>query len=162
MEHRMGAAGSLTRAGRTLLLAGSLLILELCVSDREALAESGADLSTLVPRFNGVCGDLTRAREELRTGRIDEEGFADRVLTLFVTADSLQCSLDTHGLAARRAGGPLFAIDRALRCLIDSLRENYVGIVARNGVSFVVADRSLQAAVSWRSGAGVGIEPARP
>ena len=164
MEHRMGAAGSMTLAGRTLLLAGSLLILEFSAGDREARAESGADLSALVPRFNGVCGDLSRAREELRSGSIDEEGFAERVLDLFVTADSLRCSLDRHDSAARRAGGPLFAIDRALRFLIDSLRENYVGIVAQNGVSFVAADRSLQAAVAWRSGAGIGIgfEPARP
>ena len=170
MEHRMGAAGSLTRAGRTLLVAGSLLVLELCAGDREARAESGGDLSDVVPRFNAVCGDLSRARDELRTGRIDEEGFADRVLALFVTADSLRCSLDSHGPAARRAGGPLFAIDRALRFLIDSLRENYVGIVAKNGISFVAADRALQAAVAWRSSTGVGVaigtgvtlEPARP
>ena len=162
MEHRMAPSGSLSRAGRTLLLAGSLLILEMCAGDREASAEQGADLSGLVPQFNGICGELTRARDELRSGRMDEEAFADLMLALFVTADSLQCSLATHGAAARRAGGPLFAIDRALRSLIDSIRENYVGIVARNGVSFVAADRALQAAVSWRSGAFVGLEPAAP
>jgi hypothetical protein len=42
----------------------------------------------------------------------------------------------------------------SLRYLIDSLRENYVGIVGRNGISFVTADQALQAAVAWRSGVG--------
>jgi hypothetical protein len=56
---------------------------------------------------------------------------------------------------ARQAGTPLFAMDRGLRYLIESLRENYVGIVRRNGLSFVEADRALQAAVAWRSGADI-------
>jgi hypothetical protein len=34
--------------------------------------------------------------------------------------------------------------------------------VAQNGVSFVAADRALQAAVAWRSGIGIGLEPSRP
>ena len=164
MEHRMRAAGSrgLTRAGRTFLVAGTLLVLELGAGDREACAESSGDMSDAIPLFNGVCGELSRARDELRAGRMDDEDFADRVLDLFVTADSLQCALGKHDPAARRAGGPLFAIDRALRFLVESLRENYVGIVAQNGVSFVAADRALQAAVAWRSGIGIGLEPSRP
>lgn len=165
MEHRTGAAGSrgLTRAGRTLLVAGTLLVLELGAGDREARAESsGADLSDVIPLFNGVCGELSRARDELRAGQIGDDDFADRVLDLFVTADSLRCAVSKQDPASRRAGGPLFAIDRALRFLVDSLRENYVGIVAQNGVSFVAADRALQAAVAWRSGIGIGLEPSRP
>ena len=77
MEHRTGAAGSsgLTRAGRTLLVAGTLLVLELGAGDREARAESsGADLSDVIPLFNGVCGELSRARG----ARSGERGYAHR------------------------------------------------------------------------------------
>ena len=52
--------------------------------------------------------------------------------------------------AAAADGAASFALSRALRYLIESLRENYVGIAARNGVNFVEADRAYQAAVAWR------------
>jgi len=130
MGHRFALSGYCARAKRTLLLAAML------------------------PEFNRICTDLTRAREELRVGTLGEEAFGDRILALFVDADSLMNSLETAGTSARRIASQLFAMSHGIRYLIDSLRENYVGIVARNGSSFVAADRALQAAVAWRSGMG--------
>jgi hypothetical protein len=42
------------------------------------------------------------------------------------------------------------ALSRAIRYLIESLRENYVGIASKSGVDFVEADQAYQAAVAWR------------
>ena len=97
--------------------------------------------------FRLLCAELADARERLATGRIDEEAFADTLLALFIRADSL-----AHVLAAGPRGNPSWIpLQRGSTYLIDSLRENWVGIAARNGVSFAQADLALKAAVAWRS-----------
>jgi hypothetical protein len=154
MGHRFAQSGHCARAKRALVLAAILASLDAAPTPRYALAATGPDLNTMVPEFNRICTDLTRAREELRLGTLDEEAFGDRILALFVDADSLMNTLETAGVSPRRIASPLFAMSHGIRYLIDSLRENYVGIVARNGTSFVAADRALQAAVAWRSGVG--------
>ena len=139
------------RAGRART---SLLVLAaLCAFPTSALGDN-SEPASFVPEFNRICAELARTRADLSSGLLRDEDFAERILALFVDADSLQVALRTAWPGARQTGTPLFAMERGLRYLVDSLRENYVGIVARNGLSFVEADRALQAAVAWRAGAG--------
>ena len=154
MGHRFDPSGYFSRAKRTLVLAAMLALLDVVPAPENALAAAGPDLKAMLPEFNRICSDLTRAREELRGGVLGEDAFCDRVLALFVDADSLRNSLESVGPSTRHVASPFFAMSHGLRYLIDSLRENYVGIVAQNGISFVAADRALQAAVAWRSGIG--------
>jgi hypothetical protein len=154
MGHPFVPSGYCARAKKTLVLAAIVALLDAAPAPGFARSSEGPDLAAMLPEFNRICVELTRAREELRLGTLGEEEFCDRVLALFVDADSLNHSLGSVGASARRVASPLFAMSHGLRYLIDSLRENYVGIVARNGVSFVAADRALQAAVAWRSGVG--------
>ena len=156
MDHCFRPPGQLALAKRALLLTAILTLLDVAPMPKCALGEPAPDLRTILPEFNRICADLTRAREELRLGALDDDSFAARVLDLFVCADSLNVLVQSSKDAERRLGGSMFAMERGLRYLIDSLRENYVGIAARNGVSFVAADRALQAAVAWRSGVGTG------
>ena len=161
MEHGFGLSGYCARAKRTLVLAAIVALIDAApapvyarTSDEPDHDATVPNLATMVPEFNRICADLARAREELRLGTLGEDEFCDRILSLFVDADSLNHSLLSAGATARRVASPLFAMSHGLRYLIDSLRENYVGIVARNGVSFVAADQALKAAVAWRSGIG--------
>jgi hypothetical protein len=146
------APGALPRAQRALLLAAA-------AAAGLALAMPGAahgavDPTAQVPEFNRICSDLAHAREELRSGFLDESDFGDRILDLFVQADSLRTALlATAPAALRRPGTPAFAMERGLRYLIESLRQNYVGMAGQNGLNFLDADMALQAAVAWRSGA---------
>lgn len=156
MDHRVGPFGQSARTKRTLLLVAFIALLDAAPSPRYAAGASGPDLAEMLPEFNRICSDLVRAREELRSGVLEDQAFADQVLDLFVRADSLMFAMESASATARRFGGSLFAMDRSLRFLIESLRENYVGIAARNGVNFIAADLALQAAVAWRSGAGSG------
>ncbi len=97
--------------------------------------------------FRLICAELADARERLADGRIDEEAFADTLLALFTRADSL-----AHLLASGPRGNPSWiTFQRSNAYLIDSLRDNWVGMTARNGVSFAEADLALKAAVAWRS-----------
>jgi hypothetical protein len=155
------APGALPRAQRALLLAAA-------AAAGLALAMPGAahgalDPTAQVPEFNRICSDLARSRDELRSGLLGEPDFSDRILDLFVQADSLRTALlATAPAALRRPGTPAFAMERGLRYLIESLRQNYVGMAGQNGLDFLDADMALQAAVAWRSGAmggGVGSEP---
>jgi len=139
-----------------MLLAATLTLIDLAPSPTHALAEPSMNLHTMLPEFNRICAELARAREELRLGALNEDSFASVVLDLFVDADSLQVLVQSADASARRFGGPLYAMERGLRYLIDSLRENYVGIVARNGIDFVAADQALKAAVAWKSGVSTG------
>lgn len=154
MEHRFELSGGCSRAKRTLVLAAIVAFLDVAPAPHYAGAATGPDLAAMLPEFNRICVDLTRAREELRLGTLGEDAFCDRVLDLFVDADSLNHSLESAGVSARRVASPFFAMSHGLRYLIDSLRENYVGMVGRSGTSFVAADRALRAAVAWRSGIG--------
>jgi len=136
----------------------SLLVLAvLCAIPTSAHGENHEPAS-FVPEFNRICAELTRTRADLGSGILADEAFAERVLGLFVDADSLQLALRTAWPGVHRAGTPLFAMERGLRYLIESLRENYVGIAEQNGWSFVEADRALLAAQAWQSGVGfVGV-----
>jgi len=161
MEARFDLSGCCARAKKTLVLAAIVALIDAAPAPGFARAADPSDLdatepnlAAMLPEFNRICADLKQAREELRVGSIPEEAFCDRVLDLFVDADSLNHSLESAGVSVRRVASPFFAMSHGLRYLIDSLRENYVGIVAQNGVSFVAADRALQAAVAWRSGIG--------
>ena len=157
MEHRFVLSGYCARAKKTLVLAAIVALIDAAPAPgfaRSSDAPTGPDFATMLPEFNRICTDLTRAREELRLGALGEEEFCDRILALFVDADSLNNTLYSAGASVRRVAGPLFAMSHGLHYLIDSLRDNYVGIVARNGTNFVEADRALQAAVAWRSGVG--------
>lgn len=134
----------------------SLLVLALLCAIPTSASGKYSEPASFVPEFNRICAELTRTRADLGSGLLREEDFAERILVLFVDADSLQVALRAAWPGARHAGTPFFAMERGLRYLIESLRENYVGIAEQNGWSFVEADRALQAAVAWRSGAEGG------
>jgi hypothetical protein len=157
MSHSIVGSALFAGPKRAILLTAALVLLDVAPCPRNALADPAPDTGAMLAEFNRICNDLVRAREELRLGSLDEDSFASRVLDLFVAADSLGVLVQSWSPASRRFGGTNFAMDRGLRFLIESLRENYVGIVARNGVSFLAADRALQAAVAWRSGVGTGV-----
>jgi len=145
------APGALPRAHRALLLAAAAAAgLALVVP---GAAHGAVDPTAQVPEFNRICSDLAHARDELRSGLLGEPDFGDRILDLFVQADSLRTALLATAPALRRPGTPAFAMERGLRYLIESLRQNYVGMTGKNGLDFLDADMALQAAVAWRSGA---------
>ena len=139
------------RPDRRAVLIGVAMILLLAVPT-PALANGHAPRATMLTEFNAICAELGEARDQLARGALGDEDFADRILDLFVRADSLAGLL---GAGAPTARGDLgsFALQKGVLYLIESLRENYVGIVGRNGVRFVEADQALKAAVAWRSGA---------
>lgn len=146
------APGALPRAHRALLLAAAAAAGLALVMP--GAAHGAVDPTAQVPEFNRICSDLAHAREELRSGLLGEPDFGDRILDLFVQADSLRTALlATAPAALRRPGTPAFAMERGLRYLIESLRQNYVGMAGQNGLNFLDADMALQAAVAWRSGA---------
>jgi hypothetical protein len=107
------------------------------------------DLGRWTSAFTRVCADLSSARAELQQGTRSEDAFADRVLELFARADSLRDALEVTPPA--REPGQTQALDRGVRYLIVSLRENYLGIVERDGLRFVSADQAFRAAVGWRN-----------
>ena len=145
------APGALPRAQRVLLLAAAAAAgLALFVP---GAAHGAVDPTAQVPEFNRICSDLAHAREELRSGLLGEPDFGNRILDLFVQADSLRTALLASAPGLRLPGTPAFAMERGLRYLIESLRFNYVGLAGANGINFVDADRALQAAVAWKSGA---------
>ena len=145
------APGAPPRAQRALLLAAAAAAgLAFVVP---GAAHGAVDPTAQVPEFNRICSDLAHARDELRSGLLDEPDFGDRILDLFVQADSLRTALLATAPALRRPGTPAFAMERGLRYLIESLRQNYVGMAGQNGLNFLDADLALQAAVAWRSGA---------
>ena len=120
--------------------------------------DDGANLQGLVREFNSICGDLQRARRDLELRVLDESSFGDRVLELFVRADSITTLLDQSVPPPRRLG-PAFALEWALRHLRESLRENYEAIVEGNGYRFVTADLAFKAAEAWKG--SLAEEPVR-
>jgi hypothetical protein len=139
------------RPDRRAALIGAAMILLLAVP-APLLASGTAPRSTLLTEFNAICDELGEARDQLAQGSLCDDDFADRILDLFVRADSLAGILGATSPASRGDLGS-FALQKGVLYLIESLRENYVGIVGRNGVRFVEADQALKAAVAWRSGA---------
>ncbi|HEX7077545.1 MAG TPA: hypothetical protein VF363_03915 [Candidatus Eisenbacteria bacterium] len=140
-------------APATRAIATTVAIALLLAMPRHASAASGAPArSAILGEFNEICYELTLARASLARGELQDADFADRILDLFVRADSLAAllSIDQPRSRGEVAG---FALERGVAYLIDSLRDNYVGIVGRNGVSFVEADQALKAAVAWRADA---------
>ncbi len=108
-----------------------------------------AQLQGLIREFNAVCSELQKARGDLQLRVLDEVTFGDRILELFVRADSITALLDLKIPAARRIG-PSLALHMGLKHLRASLRENYEGIVEGNGYRFVTADLAFKAAEAWR------------
>jgi hypothetical protein len=161
MKSARTALGAQSRAKRALLIAtaaaAGLAFLLPCA------AHGAVDPTAQVPEFNKICSDLAHAREELRAGVLDEPDFGDRILALFVQADSMRTALLAGAPGIRRPGTPGFAMAQGLRYLIESLRQNYVGMVGQSGLDFMDADRAFEAAVAWRSGAmGGGADAERP
>ncbi|HZE20309.1 MAG TPA: hypothetical protein VE402_09330 [Candidatus Angelobacter sp.] len=113
----------------------------------------GANLRGLVREFNTICSELQKARGELQLHVLDETAFGDRILALFVRADSINTLLEKRVPGPRR-GGTALALQWALKHLTDSLRENYEGIVEGNGYRFVTADLSFKAAEAWKGSLG--------
>jgi hypothetical protein len=126
------------------------VLLGAAVEVRPAPAAESA-LSDIIPAFNLICQELRDGRAALQKGRLSETAFVDLVLDLFVRTDSLS-TLFSASAPRARALTPLTSLARGFRYLKESLRANYEGIAARNGLRFVEADRSLEAALAWRSG----------
>src|SRR5262249_58352239 len=107
------------RAGSIRTLPVALALLVLAAPAQSAQAAKRPDLAGLIPTLNRICSDLSRSREELRTGMLDADQFSERVLALFVDADSVREVVEATPPAARLVGGPFFAADHSLRYLID-------------------------------------------
>jgi hypothetical protein len=120
--------------------------------------DDGAHVQGLVREFNSICGDLQKARRDLEGRVLDDGSFGDRILELFVRADSITMLLDQRVPPPRRLGSA-FALQWALRHLRESLRENYEGIVEGNGYRFVTADLAFKAAEAWKG--SLAEEPVR-
>ncbi len=111
--------------------------------------EDGPNLQGLIREFSAICSELQKARCDLQVRVLDEASFGDRILELFVRADSITTLLDRR-YPARGRVGPAYALEWALRHLRESLRENYEGIVEGNGYRFVTADLAFKAAEAWK------------
>lgn len=159
MKLPVSLPGHSARAKRIVFLIAAAATLAAPLASRPAYGSGAADLTAMIPEFSRICSELAGARDGLLAGVLDERSFADRVLALFVAADSLRAALDA-GPANQRLRA--FALDRGLRFLIQSLRENYVGIVSKDGLRFVSADQALRAALAWRSSVAEVAEAARP
>jgi len=140
------------RPDRRAALIGAALILLLATPTPLRAAGGDSSRSPLLVEFNAICTELSAARDDLARGALRDEEFTDKILDLFVRADSLATILCADPSRARKDVGT-FALKKSVLYLIESLRENYVGIVGRNGVRFVEADLALKAAVAWRSSA---------
>ena len=132
------------------------LALSLCAAWPKNATAGPQDLpKTVLEEFRGLCVELAEARERLSAGRMDETAFADTLLSIFIRADNMAQILAASGGAPSR-----IPLQRGTAYLIEALRENWVGLSARNGMCFVQADLSLKAAVAWRS--NVVESPASP
>lgn len=162
--HRYPECAGRVRPSAKIAVLGTLLALELAFAiPANAEKPEEVDVPAIVSQFRQICAELDKARAGLRAGVLGDEEFADRVLDLFVWADSLQQDVPRAGWVqkdGRQAG--TFALSRALGYLIQSLRENYVGIASKNGADFVEADRAYQAAMAWRPDAAAPSLSAAP
>jgi len=147
MQYRSSTAKG--RKGTAVLPAFALTLLLTATTPGLGSGEDGAGLRGLVREFNSICADLQTARCDLKMGILGESSFGDRILELFVRADSITTLLDGRSPAPRQIG-PAFALEWGLKYLRESLRENYEGIVEGNGYRFVTADLALKAAEAWQ------------
>ena len=142
-----------TRKGRALLPAFALTLALTATTPGIGSGGSSrgddASLQGLVREFNAICFELQKARVDLSTRDLDDLEFGDRVLGLFVRADSIKSLFDSRFPRAHRLG-PAYALEWALKHLMESLRENYEGIVEGNGYRFVTADLAFKAAEAWK------------
>jgi hypothetical protein len=138
--------------GQNLLLRGLVLALLIASASprRTNAAGERVGILDLVPEFNAICVELEQSRRALATGALDDEEFIDQILDLYVRVDSLGALLAERS-PSPRADIATFALDRSIRFLKNSLRENYEGIVGRNGNRFVSADVAQRAAEAWRN-----------
>ena len=150
MAKSESSGARLRRGNRALALAATLGLLIALPRAVPAATPGNApqDLPKVaLQEFRGLCSDLATARERLAAGRLDESAFADTLLSLFAQADSL-----AQWLSMRAHGNPNWIpLQQGTRYLIASLRDNWVGIAAKNGMSFAEADTALKAALAWRS-----------
>jgi hypothetical protein len=159
--HTYPACGGGLRRGAQIALLGGLLALDLAFAPgSDAAAPDDREQSAIVAEFNRICSELSEARSRLGAGTMTDDEFAGTVLDLFVRADSVSLRVPRGGWIQGSGSGKTFALSRALQYLIGSLRGNYVGIAARDGVQFLEADRAYQAAVAWRSNIEVATAPA--
>ena len=151
MQHPRHAAA--TRNGSALLPTFALTMMLTATSPAigsgNPSREDGHAVQGLVREFNSICTDLQKARRDLQMRILDETSFGDRILELFVRADSITTLLDRRAPAPRHSG-PAYALEWALRHLRESLRDNYEGIVEGNGYRFVTADLAFKAAEAWK------------
>ena len=140
-----------TRKGTAFLPALALVVVMSTVTPSSEASARGPELRDLLQEFNAICVRLEASRADLASGNLSDRAFGDRVLELFVRADSINTLLYER-FPNRRGPGSAFALDFALRHLMQSLRENYEGIVEGNGYRFLTADVALKAAEAWRSG----------
>jgi hypothetical protein len=154
MQHSR-TAGSMRPAGVFLPAMALTIVLTATTPGIGSGGERGdrADIKGMVREFNAIGAELQRARGDLQLRALDEESFGDRILELFVRADSIRTLLDLR-FPPPRAAGPAFALEWALRHLTESLRENYEGIVEGNGYRFVTADLAFKAAEAWKGSFG--------
>lgn len=139
------------RPGAKIAVWGALLALELAFAvPAKAEKPEELDVPGIISQFQQICTELDQARAQLRSGAIGDDEFADRVLDLFVWADSLHQEVPRGGWVHPNDTTGAFALSRGLHYLIESLRENYVGIASKNGQDFVEADRAYAAAMAWR------------
>jgi hypothetical protein len=113
----------------------------------------GVNLQGMVREFNVICGELQGIRFDLQERSLDEAAFGDSILALFVQVDSIRTVLQQR-FPISQPGNPAYAMGWALRHLTESLRENYEGIVEKNGYRFVTADIALEAAEAWKGSLG--------
>ncbi len=151
MQHPRPAAA--TRNGKAFLPAFALTIMLTAttpgIGSGSTSRDEGPAVQGLVKEFNSICTDLQKARRDLQMRILDETSFGDRILELFVRADSITTLLEKRAPAPRHSG-PAYALEWALRHLRESLRDNYEGIVEGNGYRFVTADLAFKAAEAWK------------
>ncbi len=138
-----------TRKGRAFLPALTLSVMLTATTPGLGSGETAIDLRDLIREFNSICADLQTARCDLQKRVLDETAFGDRILELFIRADSITTLLEAR-LPGPRHPGPTYPLQWALMHLRQSLRENFEGIVEGNGYRFVSADLALKAAEAWQ------------
>ena len=143
------------RGANCVVAAGLALSLLIAAPKSVPAAQSAEPSRAEIREFRAICDEITEARELLASGRMDDAAFADTLLALFLRADNLadQLTLGPSGNPAR------LTLQRGAVYLIESLRANWMGVAAKNGMDFADADLALKAAVAWRSNVPETVSP---
>ena len=99
MQHPSSTAR--VRKGTAFLPAFAFTFLLTATTPGIGSGEDGASIRGLVHEFNSICADLQTARCDLQMGTVDQTAFGDRILELFVRADSITTLLDRFAPAPR-------------------------------------------------------------